>query len=71
VFEDPRSPDEIDGRFDYGEDRFNVTGMAEGRLLTVAYTERNGRFRMISARKATRHEHDDYFSQAFQRRPAG
>ena len=65
VFDDPRSLEEIDDRFDYGEDRFNITGMAGGRLLTVTYTERSGRFRIISARKATRHENDDYFSQAF------
>ena len=35
VFDDPRSLEEIDDRFDYGEDRFNITGMAGGRLLTV------------------------------------
>jgi len=63
--DDPRSLDDIDDRFAYGEDRFNITGMAGGRPLTVSYTERNGRFRIISARKETRHEHDDRFSQAF------
>ena len=71
VFEDPRSLDEIDDRFDYGEDRFNITGMAEGRLLTVAYTQCDGRFRIISARKATRDEHDDYFRQAFSKEASG
>jgi uncharacterized DUF497 family protein len=30
VFDDPRGLDEIDNRFDYGEDRFNITGMAGG-----------------------------------------
>ncbi|HEY1243450.1 MAG TPA: BrnT family toxin [Hyphomicrobiaceae bacterium] len=64
VFDDPRGLDELDNRFDYGEDRFNITGMAEGLLLTVTYTERGGRFRIISARKATRNEQDDYFRQA-------
>jgi uncharacterized DUF497 family protein len=33
VFDDPRGLDEIDNRFDYGEGRFNITGMAEGTLL--------------------------------------
>jgi uncharacterized DUF497 family protein len=33
-------------------------------LLTVSYTERSGRYRIISARKATRNEQDDYFRQA-------
>ena len=63
VFDDPRSLDENDHRADYGEDRSNIIGMARGRLLTVTHTEREGRFRIISARKATRREQDDYFSQ--------
>jgi uncharacterized DUF497 family protein len=63
VFDDPRSLDEIDHRADYDEDRSNIIGMARGRLLTVTFTERAGRFRIISARKATRREQDDYFSQ--------
>lgn len=65
VFDDPRSLDEIDHRADYGEDRFNVIGIVRGRILTVTFTERDGRFRIISARKATRREQDDYFSQGF------
>jgi uncharacterized DUF497 family protein len=64
VFDDPRGLDEIDNRFDYGEDRFNITAMAEGTLLTITYSERSGRYRIISARKATRNEQDDYFRQA-------
>ena len=65
VFDDPASVDEIDDREDYGEDRFIITGRANGRLLTVTYTERDGRIRIISARKATRREQDDYFGQDF------
>jgi uncharacterized protein len=63
VFDDPASVDEMDDREDYGEDRFIITGRANGRLLTVAYTERDGRTRIVSARKATRREQDDYLSQ--------
>lgn len=38
--------------------------MAEGNaLLFVAYTERMGRIRVISARRATQREADDYFQQ--------
>ena len=47
----------------YGEDRFILTGTAEGAVLTIVYTERNGRIRFISARRATRHEQNDYFTQ--------
>lgn len=64
MFDDLCGLDEIDRRFNYGEDRFNFTGMAGGALLTGTYTDRNGRFRIISARKATRNEQDDYFRQA-------
>jgi uncharacterized DUF497 family protein len=63
VFDDPASIDEVDDRENYGEDRFLITGKVNGRLLTVAYTECNGRIRIISARKATRREQDSYFSQ--------
>ena len=62
VFDDPASVDDVDARENYGEDRF-VTGQTNGRLLTVAYTERDGRIRIISARKATRREQDGYFGQ--------
>ena len=63
--ESPGQRGEIDDREDYGEDRFIITGRANGRLLTVTYTERDGRIRIISARKATRREQDDYFGQDF------
>jgi hypothetical protein len=65
VFDDPAAFDQIDDREDYGEARFIVTGMVNGQLLTVAYTERETRIRIISARKATRREQEDYFSQDF------
>jgi uncharacterized protein len=41
-----------DRRKDYGEDRYTITGMVEGRLLFVAYTYRGNRIRIISARHA-------------------
>ena len=38
--------------------------MADGKvLLFVAYTEREERIRIISARRATLYEQDDYFQQ--------
>jgi uncharacterized DUF497 family protein len=38
--------------------------MAEGNvLLFVAYTERQERIRIISARRATKHEQNEYFRQ--------
>jgi uncharacterized DUF497 family protein len=61
VFNDPFAIERLDDREDYGEDRFILVGLAEGALLTVVHTERNGRIRIISARQATKHEQDDYF----------
>ncbi|MBI3800928.1 MAG: BrnT family toxin [Deltaproteobacteria bacterium] len=32
-------------------------------MLLIAYTDRRGRIRLISARRATKREQDDYFQQ--------
>ena len=64
VFDDAFALDRIDDREAYGEERFVIIGMTEGQvLLFVAYTERQGRIRIISARRATKHEQDFYFQQ--------
>ena len=66
VFKDPFAIERLDDREDYGEERFVIIGMAEGNiLLFVAYTERknNESIRLISARRATQYEQDDYFRQ--------
>jgi uncharacterized DUF497 family protein len=63
VFADPFAIGELDDREDYGEDRFIMVGIVEGTLIFVAYTERENRVRIISARRATRHEQDDYTRQ--------
>ena len=56
---------------DHSEDecRFLSMGLsAVGRLLVVAYTERQGRIRIISARKATPRERRQYESTVAPRR---
>lgn len=63
VFRDPFAVERLDEREDYDEDRFILIGAAEGAVLTVVYTERNARLRIISARQATKREQDDYFIQ--------
>ena len=64
VFKDAFALERVDDREDYGEVRLILSGMAEGQfLLTVVYTEREGRIRVISARRATPREQDDYFQQ--------
>lgn len=52
----------IDERYDYGETREISVGAIQGVvILTVAHTERNGKIRIISARKATPRERKDYY----------
>ena len=66
VFKDPFAIERLDDRQDYGEERFVMIGMAEGNVvLFVAYTERKNKesIRIISARRATQYEQDDYFRQ--------
>ena len=63
VFADLFGIAEYDDRNEYGEDR---SAMVEGTLLFVSYTERGERIRIISARRATKHEQDDYYRQSGQ-----
>ena len=63
VFSDPFGIGEYDDRSGYGEERFTRIGMVEGTLLFVSYTERDDRIRIISARRATKHEQDHYYRQ--------
>jgi uncharacterized DUF497 family protein len=41
----------------------DLIGMCEGVILHVTYTERGERIRIISARRAERHEQDDYYRE--------
>jgi uncharacterized protein len=52
-----------DPRQDYGEDRFILLGMANNLLLQVAYTMRQDRVRIISARLAEPRERRRYHEQ--------
>ncbi len=64
VFKDAFAIERLDDRENYDEERFVIIGMAEGHvLLFIAYTEREARIRIISARRVTQHEQDDYFRQ--------
>jgi len=65
VFDDLFVLIEQDLNEDFGEDRYIATGIVEGLLLTVIYTERGVRIRIISARKADNNEQRKYYrSQA-------
>ena len=56
VFKDPFAIERLDDREQYDEERFVIIGVAEGKVvLFVAYTERQERIRIISARRATQY----------------
>lgn len=60
VFKDENASEELDDSVFYGEERWKMTGWVEGRLITVIYTSRQSNIRIISARRATKHEQQDY-----------
>ena len=65
VFEGPVLA-RLDSRKDYGENRWQGVGLLRGRLVVIVYTERDhDRIRIISLRKANRHERDA-FQEAIQ-----
>ena len=61
VFGDPLSITTSDPDHSLEEDRFVIIGASDRkRLLVVVHTVRDQRIRLISARKATRHEGKNY-----------
>ena len=63
AFRDPFAVEWIDQRQDYGEDRSVLLGMVGYGVLLVVYTERVENIRIISARRALKHEQDIYYLQ--------
>jgi len=63
AFSDAFAVERVDDREDYVEERINLIGMCDAVLLHVTYTECNERIRIISARRAERHEQDDYYRE--------
>ena len=52
-----------DTRANYGESRFVALGLLDGFVVSLAYTEQNDKVRIISIRKAMKHEACFFFSQ--------
>jgi len=52
-----------DDRESYGERRLLTLGLLEDQVVSVAHTEQDEDIRIISIRKATKHEARFYFSQ--------
>lgn len=63
AFQDVFAIEWIDDREDYGEERINRLAMCEGLILHISYTEREEHIRLISARRAEKHEQDHYYSE--------
>ncbi|MFM7627132.1 MAG: BrnT family toxin [Gammaproteobacteria bacterium] len=62
VFDGPTVTAE-DDRAPYGERRFQTLGVLDQFIVTIVHTERHGATRIISMRKATRHETRSFFAQ--------
>jgi uncharacterized protein len=58
-----------DTREAYGERRFLTLGLLQDQVVSVTHTERGEDIRIISIRKAMKHEARYYFSQIFDRPP--
>lgn len=61
AFRDLFAVEWIDDSEDYGEERTLLLGLSCGQILAVVYTERGENIRIISARRATKHEREYYF----------
>ena len=62
VFLDDYKFDDYDELHSDFEDRYKIIGRVEN-ILTVIYTEREDRNRIISARRATKSEEEKYYEQ--------
>jgi uncharacterized DUF497 family protein len=52
-----------DSRFSYAEERFVTLGMLRGFVVSIVHTETPRIIRIISFRKATKHEQTIFFKQ--------
>jgi uncharacterized DUF497 family protein len=59
AFGDPRAITRLD-LDETDEDRMVLIGLSGDGLLTVCYVERDHRYRIVSARKATKREKEEY-----------
>jgi len=64
IFLDENRIEEFDELHSDYEDRIKVIGRV-GKILAVIYTERGEKYRIISARYATKKEIDNYYGQYY------
>lgn len=70
VWEDPKRQERVDLRHNYGEKRIQTIGKVSFGILLVVYTERVNEnaqevARIISVRKASRKEREEYENHTF------
>jgi len=53
----------LDDRRAYGEERFITLGLLQTTVVVISHTENVDVIRVISMRKATRHEEESYFEE--------
>ena len=63
VLDDPKKKMTPDNRKDYGEERFKVIGKIFGTIISIIFTLRNSLIRIISARKSSQNEREEYNNQ--------
>jgi uncharacterized DUF497 family protein len=63
VFLDQNRLEWADTRGPYGESRWITIGLVEGFEIAVAYALHGDTIRLISARKAERHERENYWNR--------
>ena len=65
VFDDPNRLNIIDNRKDYSEIRTRTIGQVLQKLvIVVVHTDRNGKIRIISARRADKKEREQYYGNS-------
>ncbi len=62
VFLDPARIEEYDGVHSVHEERWLTPGLVQDDVLFVVFTERDDVTRIISARKANKHEQEKYYN---------
>ncbi|MFN0105200.1 MAG: BrnT family toxin [Bryobacteraceae bacterium] len=63
AFFDPFADERFDDWRNYGEERINMLAMCRGTVIHVTYAERENRVRIVSTRRAEKHEQDDYYRE--------
>lgn len=62
VFQDESRLEKLDGRVDYGEERWVTIGLVEDQEIVVIYTLREDTIRIISARREGSYEQQTYWN---------